>query len=272
MAVIFISRGTMSGVRKLVGCLESRPGLRFVSREDLVEVVNRHGELATRVVETLAKANRAYEQFSQLRRAYVVLMRQALLEKIEGDGVVYHGYSGHLLLPTLPHMVRVRIEAPVTTRLSLTMERLGCHEEEAADYIREEDARRVRWARFMYGQDVRNPHLYDIVLNLERMSMDAACRLLMEVVGDAEYACSEDARRRMDRLHDASAVEAALVSDPRTHTLEMSAHVSDEGLRLLGPYLEDEKRAIVLDIAGAVMPGTDIEYQPGYAPYLGVTA
>lgn len=272
MAVIFLSRGTMSGVWKLVERLQHEPQLRFVSRENLVEVVNRHGGFATRVMDDIATADRNYESFSRQRRAYLVLMRQALLEELTGDGVVYHGYSGHLLLPRMPHFVRVRIEAPIATRLSLTMERLECDEQAARDHIREEDGRRVRWARFMYGKDITNPHLYDIVLNLQWMTFDVACRILKGVMADPVYRCGVEAREEMERLRLATAVEAALVRDPRTHDLEVRAEAADDVVTLIGPYLEGDTLGTALEIAGAAAAGRRIDYLPGYAPYLSLTS
>jgi cytidylate kinase len=272
MAVIFLSRGTMSGVRKLVGCLQRESTLRFVSREDLSEVVNRHEGLASKVMDEIATADRNYEKFSRQRRAYLVLMREALLDELSGDGVVYHGYSGHLLLPRMPHFVRVRIEAPITTRVSLTMERLTCDEQQARDYIREEDQRRVRWARFMYGKDITDPHLYDLSLNLEWMPLDVACRILLGVMADAEYRYGDEARAQMERLRLATAVEAALVRDPRTHDLEMSAEVADDVVILVGPYVEGDVRKNALEIAGTAAAGRRIDYRPGYAPHLGLSS
>jgi cytidylate kinase len=272
MAVIFLSRGTMSGVRKLVGCLQREPSLRFVSREDLVEVVNRHEGLANRVMDDIATADRDYEKFSRQRREFLILMRQALLEELAGDGVIYHGYSGHLLLPRMPHFVRVRIEAPITTRVSLTMERLACDEQQARDYIHDEDERRVRWARFMYGKDITDPRLYDIVLNLQWMTLELACRILMGVMADPEYHCTEEARARMEKLRLATAVEAALVRDPRTHELEVSAEADDDVVTLVGPYVEADALSAALEIAGAAAAGRRIDYQPGYAPHLGLTS
>jgi hypothetical protein len=56
MPVIFISRGTMSGVRLLVDCFYNKTGIRCISREDLKEDVNKHGDIAVRVLDKLAKA------------------------------------------------------------------------------------------------------------------------------------------------------------------------------------------------------------------------
>ena len=106
MPVILISRGTMSGVHLMVDCLKcDLPGIPCYSREDLEEIVNRHGRLATRTVEKLAHASSAYDQFSELRWPYIVLMRKALLEELCSDNAIYHGYSGQLLLPVIRFII-----------------------------------------------------------------------------------------------------------------------------------------------------------------------
>ncbi len=223
MAIIFVSRGTMSGVHFLLDCLYERTGIRRISHEDLEEVVNRHGEVAKRILERLDKATSAYDQFSELRWPYLVLMRNALLHEIRQDNVIYHGYSGHLLLPPIRHFVKVRIEAPLDLRVSMTMKRLGCDEISARDYITEADDHRVKWARFMYGRDIRNTLLYDLTLNLGQMTLEAACGILECIMSEKDFQASSESRAEVERLYLATSVEVALITDPRTQTLEISA-------------------------------------------------
>jgi two-component system response regulator CpxR len=268
MPVIFISRGTMSGVHLLVDCLHERTGIRCISREDLERIVNRYGELATRVVEKLANATSAYDQFSELRWPYMVLMREALLEEIRADNVVYHGYSGHLLLPILRHFVRVRIEAPLDLRVKMTMERLGCDETTARDYIVEADDHRVRWARFMYGRDIRNTLLYDVHLNQERVTMETACDILEHIMAAEDFQASAESQGEVERLYLAAGVEVALVTDPRTRALEINAAAQNDGVHLTGPYLEDSEVATVKEIALAVAGVEKVDYIPGYTSKL----
>jgi hypothetical protein len=270
MPVIFVSRRTMSGVHLLMDCLHESTGIRRISREDLEEVVNRHGDLAKRILERLDKATSAYEQFSELRWPYLVLMRNALLDEIRQDNVVYHGYSGHLLLPAIRHFVRVRIEAPLELRVTMTMKRLGCNEKSARDYITEADDYRVKWARFMYGRDIRNTLLYDLVLNLGHMTLKAACGILECIMSDKDFQVSSESRDEVERLYLATSVEVALVTDPRTQTLEISAAVQDDGINLIGPYLEERDLSAVKEIAGRVAGVKDVRYSPGYAPSLEV--
>ena len=269
MPVIFISRGTMSGVHRLVDCLHERSGVRCISAEDLVKIVNRHGEIATRIVEKLATATSAYTQFSDLRWAYIVLMRQAMLEEIRHDNMVYHGYSSHLILPYLRHFVRVRIEAPLNMRVEMTMQRLECNEEKAREYIHEEDDHRVKLARFMYAQDIRNTMLYDLTLNIGHMTLEAACGILEDLTKEPDFQATPESQAEVDLLYLTNTIEEALVTDPRTAAIEIHARGAKEGaISLIGPYLEDADLAVVLEIAQSI-PGVDaLHYNTGYAPTL----
>jgi len=268
MPVIFVSRGTMSGVHLLVDCLHERTGIRRISREDLQSVVNRHGDLPKRILEKLAKATSAYEQFSELRWPYLVLMRNALLEEIRQDNVIYHGYSGHLLLPPIRHFVRVRVEAPLDLRVTMTMKRLGCDEKSARDYITEADDYRVKWARFMYGRDIRNTLLYDLTLNLGHMTLQAACAILECILSDKDFQATSESRDEVERLYLSTSVEVALITDSRTQKLEISASVQGGEIGLIGPYLEEKELSVVKKIAGGVAGVKNVRYSPGYAPSL----
>jgi cytidylate kinase len=265
MPVIFISRGTMSGVHLLVEYLHSKTGVRCISHEDLEKNVNKHGKIAVRVVEKLAKATSAYDQFSELRWPYMVLMRNALLEEICHDNMVYHGYSSHLLLPAFRHFVRIRIEAPLEMRVTMTMERLACDEEKAREYISDADDHRIKWARFMYAQDIRDTMLYDLVLNLEHVTLKAACGILECIMAGEDFQATPESRAEVERLYLATKIEESLVTDPRTATLEISADFQNEGIRLIGPYVEDSELTTIMEIVKTVSGTLNVLYEPGYA-------
>ena len=265
MPVIFISRGTMSGVHLFLDYFHSRTGIRCISREDLENDVNRHGEIAVRVLEKLANAHSAYDQFSELRWPYMVLMRKALLEEIRDDNIVYHGYSSHLLLPAFRHFVRVRIEAPLEMRVTMTMRRLSCNEEKAREYITNADEHRVRWARFMYAHDIRNTMLYDLVLNLDRVTLKAACGILECIMAEKDFQVTPESRAEVERLYLATKIEESLVTDPRTAALEIRAEVQNDGIRLIGPYIEDSELAMIIKIVQTVSDTSNVQYNPGYA-------
>jgi cytidylate kinase len=266
MAVLFISRGTVSGVQILLDCLCEHTRFKCLSREDLMKRVSRNGDWATQGLEQLSKATSAYEHFSRTRRPYIVLMRQALLGDILGDDmVVYHGFSGYLLVPRLKHFVRVRINAPLSLRLDMTMERLKCNEDSAREYIRKSDDHQVRWARFVYGLDIRNPALYDLNINLGHLTMKTICGILEHALLENDLRSSDELKAQVERLYVAANVEAALVIDPRTRGHEIDARLKDDCVHLTGPYLKDSELAIVSEVSKTVDGVESVEYTVGYA-------
>jgi cytidylate kinase len=225
--------------------------------------------LATRVTAEVGRAIQSYERFSELRRPYQILMKRALLEYARQGRLVYFGYSGHLLLEKVTHFVRIRLIAPMELRIARTRQRLGFSEEEAREYVHRMDEERLRWARLMYGPDVRDPALYDLCLNVERLSLEGACEMLRKVMHQADFQPTPESVAQVENGYIATQALASLVTDSRTFRLELSASVQDGQLRLVGPYLLDSDMRTVLSIAGSVPGVRDVRYEPGYAPAFG---
>jgi cytidylate kinase len=266
VSVLLVSRGSMSGGEIIAQCLSHNAGFRCVTREDLIASVNEHGELATRVTMSVQKATEHYESFSALRRPYKILMRHALLEYARRDNLAYFGYSGHLLVEGISHFVRVRLLVPLALRIRTTMQHLHCAESEAREHIRRVDDERIRWARFMYGQNIRDPRQYDLCINTEKLSFESVCSLLVRALDEKDFQPTHESRADLERLYLGSWIEAALVTDPRTHGHEIAATVSAEEARLEGPYLNETEIAIVMEIARSVPGIPELRYVPGYAP------
>ena len=268
MPTVLVSRGSMSGSQIIAQCLRHSSGFRCVTREDLVPLVNQYGEIATRVTASIGDATRNYEKFSELRRPFKILMRLALLEYARQDNLAYFGYSGHLLVDGIAHFIRVRLIAPMELRVKTTMERMHCTEDEARDYIKRSDDERTHWARFMYGKNIADPRLYDLCINLDRIAFATACSMLISALKETDFQPTAESLAVMENLYTATRVEAALVTDSRTYSYEISATVNGGTASLKGPYLDDAERSLVLDIAASV-PGIEhLDYEPGYTPNL----
>ncbi len=262
--VLLISRGTMSGGQMIGDCLAKHAGIRCLTRENLLEAIESYGDLATRITRQIASATEAYEEFSELRRPYRILMKRALLGYARQGKLAYFGYSGHLLLHRVAHFVRIRLIAPLEVRVARTRELLHYSEREAREYIRKVDQERTHWARMMYGLDIRDASLYDLCLNVERLSMNGACDLLREAMRQGDFKPTPESLAQVEEDYLATQVLALLVTDTRTHRLELGAGVSNGTLRLVGPYLPDDDLRVVLSIAESVPGIHGAQYEPGY--------
>ncbi len=269
MRAVLISRPTFSGGEELASCLAGRLGVPCVSRADLVRLVDRRGACAQRVVASLSRASHAYQQFSRDRRPFVVLMRRALLEMVRRHDLVYHGHACHFLVPDLPCSVTVRVNAREPLRVRRAAERLELSEEEALEVIRREDEARVRWARFLYGKDLRDATLYDLCVCLDTLPRSAVCTMLEALFHAPELAPTARQRQRLEDLYVAACVEETLVLHPETRHLEIAAAASRGEVRLTGPYLDPAVRRDVEAIAGSVEGVRSVRYEVGYEAAFG---
>ncbi len=265
MAVVLISRGTMSGGQALARRLAERLSYRYLRREDLIRAVDSCGDHARKVRESLDRATKAYQQFSDLRRPFLILMRSALLGFIRDGNVVYDGYASHLLLVGVPGCMHVRVIAPMAQRVQSAMSRLGLGEAEAKEAVQREDEERVRWARFMYGRDLRDVSLYDACLSLDRLSVEAACSMIAASLAFDVFQPTPESARALEDLELATRVEAALVCDTRTFGYEIGAKAQGGRVHLEGPYVEDHEHELILEVARTVVGVTEVEYEPGCA-------
>jgi hypothetical protein len=148
------------------------------------------------------------------------------------------------------------------------MERMGCTEDEAGDYIKRSDEERAHWARFMYGKNISDPRLYDLCINLDRISSSTACSMLVNTVREKEFQPTEESMAALENMYTAAKVEAALVTDTGTQTYEIGATADGGTVSLKGPYLDDAEKSLVLRIVASVPGVKQLEYEPGYAPNL----
>jgi cytidylate kinase len=102
-------------------------------------------------------------------------VQTALAEWCTRGNLVYHGLSGHHLLKGLPGILKVRLIAPVEMRVQALLE---SHPQmtsaQAEDFIRDVDQDRSRWVKVMYGADVSDPSIYDIIINLRTHTIESA--------------------------------------------------------------------------------------------------
>ena len=236
MAIITISRGTFSGGQRLANCLATTLGYRVISRELLAEAAARYGVKEDNLRRGLEQPPTFWDRFRVDRQVYLNVVQAALCHAIRDDDIVYHGNAGHLLLQDVGPVFRVRVIAPMAQRITAAVAAEGCSAEEAAASIAAKDEARVAWTRFLYGVEWRDPALYDLVVSLEKLTLDAACEAIATLVRRPEFTMTDAARARLDNLYLSSHVKAKLFLNPRIGAAASKLEVTASGgaVRLSG--------------------------------------
>jgi cytidylate kinase len=248
VAVITISRGTLSGGERVANCLALILGYRVISREVLAEAAKQYGVNEETLAHGLEQPPSFWDRFRIERQIYLTVIRAMLCQLVREDNVVYHGYAGHLLLQGIEHVLRVRVIAPMAYRIQAVMSARGLSEKEAEAYIRRKEQDRISWTRFLYGVEWRDPGLYDLVLNLERVSIDTACQVIAGMVDRPDFRLGEESRRQLEDLYLSSHVRARLFLNPRigAAAAKLTVTAANGAVRLAGVLPDDAFREEVL--------------------------
>lgn len=162
------------------------------------------------MAELLSRPPRIFERLSGERDSYVLAVRSALLRQAIRGSFVYHGNAGHLLLSDVPTVLRVRVVAPLETRIESVVQRLDLDRRGAIRYINKMDKQREAWTRFLYKVDWRDPSLYDLIINLEHIDIAEASRLVTEAARSERFQRTEGVQKRIEDLELSSRVHSTL--------------------------------------------------------------
>jgi cytidylate kinase len=225
VAIVTICRGSRSGGQALAECLADRLQYPLLGREVIQQAAVELGVSEEALARKMEQAPRLWDRHAVIRRVYVVAVQAALAEHVATGNLVYHGLAGQLLLKGLPAVLRVRLIAPLEPRVRVLMEAERMDRFAAEQLIRRVDAERARWVRMMYGEDVEDPALYDMVVNLETMSIPVACGLLTTTLTQPDFTVTEPVTAALADFRLACRVKLALVSAPETRAfgLEVEA-------------------------------------------------
>ncbi len=267
MAIITISRGTFSGGAMLAEDLAKRLGYKILSRELILDASKEYGIPEYKLMEAIQKGPSAFQRFTHERERYLALYQAALCEHVVSDNVVYHGHAGHFLLKCVPHVVRIRIIAPMEFRISQLMERQQMSREDAVKYISKVDKQRIKWTRFLYGEDWTSPALYDMVFNLENLTIPFISEMVEHAVKHERFKTTSESQKALEDLLLSSRVRAAIALSPSTRDAGVVVTASGGVITISGKLRSqeevDEVIAVASKTAGVkkVVNSADLNYR-----------
>jgi cytidylate kinase len=261
MSVITISRGTFSGGKMIGECLAQKLGYRCIDRDVIVENAAASGVSQDELRNALLKPPTFLDRFKHKRYIYLALIQAALAEEVRTDKVIYHGNAGHLLLKGGIPVLRTRIIAPLDFRLKMAMDRLKLSRSGALAYIQKVDQERRKWTQYLYGVDWHDPALYDVVINLEYISVQQACDIIALITRDRCFEFTPKCQTAMDDWALASRVRANLASNAPTEDLEVEVEARNGSVCIKGKLSSADQVREVERVAKAVPGVTDLNLE-----------
>jgi cytidylate kinase len=198
MSVVTVSRQYGAGGRRIAAVMADALGFHLVDREIAEEAARRIGvdpkvaeardERAPAIVEEIGLALAAATPGFGLPpipelddRTLAEATRRVILSLADAGGYVILGRGAQAALSGRPDACHVSLVGERGDRARRVAAWQGIDEHEALVRCERIDAERANYLRRFYGRDIRDPLLYDIVLNTSALSLDLAAEAAVDV-------------------------------------------------------------------------------------------
>ena len=256
------TRGSLSASHRLADELSKELDCIVVKREEIIDHAKVYGmeENGLASIGFMEKERpHFWDRHAAERRLYLIFLKASLMDYMVKGNVIYVGHFGQFILSDVPKLLRIRVDASIGFRIRALMKESNLSENEARDHIRQIDSRRRDWAKFLYGADFDAPLNYDMVLNMEHMSLESLASVIASAVKYPEWVLDEESMKTLKNIHLASIVLAHLARSPRTRGMELtvdcdsqSGHTRIRGMSPLVGALtwEQDIKDIVNEVEG----------------------
>ena len=255
MPLVAMTREMGSLGKDVAAGVAQRHGRKVVYHEIIEPIANKMRLRKSHVERFLDGKAGLWEKLTTDRTALSIFTADETFRFLrDGSTGVIRGWGAVHLLRNIPHVIRVRVCAPMETRVTRMMQRLQTDNRETVESeIQMSEEAHTAITKRHFGVNWRDPELYDVVLCTERLSVEEC---VDEIDGMMKRKCFQetpDSLRMVDDLATEWAVRSALRRDERTAGTHITVECSGGLVRLLG-VVDTQNEA---NAAGAVARGAE---------------
>jgi cytidylate kinase len=230
-------------------------GIRSVSH-DLAERVADKMHVKKSLLQRLREGKATMlERISTSQTEIAVFTAEEVYHLAQQGNLLIRGWGSTLLLRPVPHIVCVRVCAPLEERVRSLMLRLDTDDEEfIRDEIVRSDEAHASAMQSRFHVQWGDPLLYDLTLNTARVSIASCVEQIAALAARPEFAETDASRARLANLSLEAKVRAAFVSHPQTEHVGVNVEADGDRVVLRGMVQDEEERKAAAHVAHGV-PG-----------------
>jgi len=189
VTVIALTQEMGSRGAEVAAGVAQKLGLKIIDTEMVAKnVARRLGVAEDAVLRHFNGSPSLLDRWSLNAGKLVRYTTEEILRRAQQGKALIQGCGAATVLRDIPQVISVRVCAPMDYRVRVTMEQLGGNDAEAArQEIERFDAAHARAMRILFSAESENLHLYHIVLNTERMSVDACVKAVCKLVESPRF-------------------------------------------------------------------------------------
>lgn len=212
MYFITFSEMVGTGGKSIAREVAKTMGYTFYGEEELMAAAKDMGYLAD-VREMDEKSPPLLDRlFSEKPKVHLDRLQSVIFDLArKGDGVFF-GRGSQLLLNSFDCALHVLVTGSMEKRIERIVHESRLVKDVAERWVRNSDHDKSAFFKYAFGRDWLDPHLYDLVLNTDKLSVDSAVRIVMIAARSDEIkVCGIDSVKSLAKLSLQRKTESALL-------------------------------------------------------------
>lgn len=212
MAIITISRGSYSHGKEIAEKASQNLGYDCISRETLLKASKDFNITEISLLRAFEDTPSFLDRFTHGKERYIAYIQAALLKYLKKDNIIYHGFAYHFIVKDIPRLLNIRIIADIKQRAKIVMQRDGLSGKEALRFLNKVDLERRKWSRSLYGIDPEDPMLYDLILNINKITVEDAIETICKTASLKQFQTTPESKEVLEDLALAAEVKTFLIN------------------------------------------------------------
>jgi cytidylate kinase len=255
MPLVAMTREMGSLGKDVAAGLAARTGRKVVYQEIIEPLANKMRLRKSHVERFLEGKSGIWERLTTDQTSLSIFTADETFRFLgDGSTAVIRGWGAVHLLRNVPHVMRVRVCAPLETRVTRMMERLATGNRAAieSEIALSEEAHSAITKRH-FDINWRDAEHYDIVLNTGRLSVDECVEELDGLMKRPCFQETPESVRMVGNMALEWAVRSALRREARTADVAVTVEADGDKVRLVG-VVDDKAQS---DAAAQVAAGVE---------------
>ena len=253
MSIVALFSGTFCGAEEIAEHLAAATGYTLATDRTVVARAAALSGFSEKQLNRCFSARPSvFNPFTRERERFVSWLTLAVAERCQDTRWLLHGFTSHLLPPSIGHVLRACLIADAPQRTKTAVTDLRISRAEAAQRISAQDLDRAVWVRSIRGrEDPWDAALYDMVLPTHSLSTQEGVEWIRRGLAADALQPTADTRRSAAAFLRAARIEAGLAA--RGHTVGVTVEPAGVCLRIDRPVLMLERLETELKEALAEM-------------------
>ncbi len=256
MPLIAMTREMGSLGKDVAAAIADRLGKQVVHHEIIDSLASKMRLRKSHVIRFLEGKSGILERLTTDKTSLSIYTADETFALVEsGQVAVIRGWGAAHLLRPVPHVISVRVCAPLEVRVKRMMERLNTSDRDfVVNEIKLSEEAHGAITRRHFGISWQHSDQYDLVLNTERLTVEECAEGVMALLDDPTFQETPESLRMFRNLALSAHIRAALREDARTSKMMFSITCEDGVATLAGLVDPGQEPKHAVEVASRV-PG-----------------